>query len=97
MRLIEDGFLDSAPVTELAEKLGVGPRHLRRLFLQHLDATPSQIAATRRLQTAKRLLDQTTTPLADIAFSAGFGSIRRFNDAFHAVYRRPPSSFRRNI
>ncbi|HXC89269.1 MAG TPA: Ada metal-binding domain-containing protein [Stellaceae bacterium] len=95
MRLIEDGFLELDSVTELAEKLGVGPRHLRRLFLRHLGATPSQIAATRRVQAAKRLLDGTTSTLADIAFAAGFGSVRRFNDAFRAVYGRPPSAFRR--
>jgi AraC family transcriptional regulator, regulatory protein of adaptative response / methylated-DNA-[protein]-cysteine methyltransferase len=94
MRLIEDGFLDRSSVGELAEMLGVGPRHLRRLFLQHLGATPSQINATRRVQTAKRLLDQTATSLSEIAFSAGFGSVRRFNDVFRAVYGRSPSSFR---
>jgi AraC family transcriptional regulator of adaptative response / DNA-3-methyladenine glycosylase II len=65
------------------------------LFLRHLGATPSQIAATRRVQAAKRLLDGTTSTLADIAFAAGFGSVRRFNDAFRAVYGRPPSAFRR--
>ncbi|HEY3908949.1 MAG TPA: Ada metal-binding domain-containing protein [Stellaceae bacterium] len=97
MRLIEDGFLDRSSVSALAELLGVGPRHLRRLFLQHLGATPGQINATRRVQTAKRLLDQTTTTLSEIAFSAGFGSVRRFNDAFRAIYGRPPSSFRREI
>jgi AraC family transcriptional regulator, regulatory protein of adaptative response / methylated-DNA-[protein]-cysteine methyltransferase len=94
MRLSEDGFLDRASVGELAEVLGVGPRHLRRLFLRHLGATPSKINATRRVQTAKRLLDQTATPLSEIAFSAGFGSARRFNDVFRAVYGWPPSSFR---
>jgi AraC family transcriptional regulator, regulatory protein of adaptative response / methylated-DNA-[protein]-cysteine methyltransferase len=97
MRLIEDGFLDGASVTELAEKLGVGPRHLRRLFLRRLGATPRQIAATRRVQAAKRLLDQTQTTLVDVAFSAGFRSVRRFNDAFRATYGRPPSSFRRDL
>lgn len=97
MRLIEDGFLDCASVTELADRLGIGPRHLRRLFLHHLGATPSQVAATRRVQTAKRLLDDPTAALSDIAFSAGFASVRRFNDAFRAIYGRPPSSFRHNV
>jgi AraC family transcriptional regulator, regulatory protein of adaptative response / methylated-DNA-[protein]-cysteine methyltransferase len=97
MRLIQEGFLDRSSVTELAEKLGVGPRHLRRLFLRHLGASPSEIAATRRVQTAKRLLDETETPVADIAFWAGFQSLRRFNAAFRATYGRPPSSFRRNV
>jgi len=95
MRLIEDGFLDEGTVAELADRLGIGPRHLLRLFLRHAGATPSEIAATRRVQTAKRLIDQTSMPLFEIAFAAGFGSVRRFNDAFHATYARPPSSFRR--
>jgi AraC family transcriptional regulator of adaptative response / DNA-3-methyladenine glycosylase II len=95
MRLIEEGFLDKASVSDLAEKLGIGPRHLLRLFLRHAGATPSEVAATRRIQAAKRLIDGTKQPLAEIAFEAGFGSVRRFNDAFRAIYGRPPSSFRK--
>lgn len=95
MRLINDGFLDRASMAELAEALGVGPRHLLRLFMRHAGASPSEIAATRRVQEAKRLIDQTDMTLAEIAFAAGFGSVRRFNDAFAATYKRPPSSFRR--
>jgi len=95
MRLIEEGFLDEASVDELADRLGVGPRHLLRLFLRHTGAPPSEIAATRRVQVAKRLIDQTTMGLSDIAFAAGFRSVRRFNDAFRATYGRPPSSFSR--
>ena len=95
MRLIEGGFLDRASVSDLADRLGIGPRHLLRLFLRHTGATPSDVAATRRIQAAKRLIDGTQMPLAEIAFAAGFGSVRRFNDAFRATYKRPPSSFRR--
>lgn len=95
MRLIEAGFLDRASVSDLAERLGIGPRHLLRLFLRHTGATPSDVAATRRIQAAKRLIDGTHMPLAEIAFAAGFGSVRRFNDAFRAIYGRPPSSFRK--
>jgi AraC family transcriptional regulator of adaptative response/methylated-DNA-[protein]-cysteine methyltransferase len=95
MRLIDQGFLDRASVADLAERLGIGPRHLLRLFLRHAGATPSEVAATRRIQAAKRLIDNTTRPLAEIAFAAGFGSVRRFNDAFRATYKRPPSSFRK--
>jgi AraC family transcriptional regulator of adaptative response / DNA-3-methyladenine glycosylase II len=95
MRLINEGFLDRASVSDLAERLGIGPRHLLRLFLRHTGATPSEVAATRRIQAAKRLIDGTHMPLAEIAFAAGFGSVRRFNDAFRATYSRPPSSFRR--
>jgi AraC family transcriptional regulator of adaptative response/methylated-DNA-[protein]-cysteine methyltransferase len=94
MRLIERGFLDRASVDDLASTLGIGPRHLLRLFLRHTGATPSEVAATRRMHCAKRLLDQTTMPLSQIAFAAGYGSVRRFNDAFRATYGRPPSSFR---
>jgi transcriptional regulator GlxA family with amidase domain len=74
MRLIEEGFLDEASVAELADRLGVGPRHLLRLFLRHTGAPPSEIAATRRVQAAKRLIDQTTMGLSDIAFAAGFAA-----------------------
>src|SRR6202022_4665865 len=88
MRLIEEGFLDEASVAELADRLGVGPRHLLRLFLRHTGAPASEIAATRRVQIAKRLIDQTTMGSA-IAFAAGFRSVRRFNDAFRATYGRP--------
>lgn len=95
MRLINDGFLDRASTKDLAEVLGVGPRHLLRLFMRHAGASPSEIAATRRVQEAKRLIDQTSMTSAEIAFAAGFGSVRRFNDAFVATYKRPPSSFRR--
>src|SRR6202030_353475 len=95
MRLINEGFLDRASVSDLAERLGIGPRHLLRLFLRHTGATPSEVAATRRIQAAKRLIDDTAMPVAEIAFAAGFGSVRRFNDAFRATYGPPPSSFRR--
>ena len=95
MRLIDGGFLDRASVADLADRLGIGPRHLLRLFLRHAGATPIEVAATRRIQAAKRLIDGTAMPLAEIAFAAGFGSVRRFNDAFRATYNRPPSSFRK--
>jgi AraC family transcriptional regulator of adaptative response / DNA-3-methyladenine glycosylase II len=95
MRLIEKGFLDRASVDELAYKLGIGPRHLLRLFLRHAGATPSEVAATRRVQAAKRLLHESTMTLSQIAFAAGFGSVRRFNAQFIATYGRPPSAFRK--
>src|SRR5260370_27914991 len=85
MRLIETGFLDRASVDELAHKLGIGPRHLLRLFLRHAGATPIEIAATRRVQVAKRLIDDTAMPLSAIAFPAGFGSGRRLNHSFRTT------------
>jgi AraC family transcriptional regulator of adaptative response / DNA-3-methyladenine glycosylase II len=95
MRLINQGFLDERPVAELADVLGVGARHLSRLFVRHAGATPGEIAATYRIQKAKRLITDTSMPLAEIAFASGFGSLRRFNDAFLKLYKRSPSSFRR--
>jgi AraC family transcriptional regulator of adaptative response / DNA-3-methyladenine glycosylase II len=95
VRLIEAGFLDAHGVPELAARLGIGTRHLARLFKRHLGAPPSAVAATRRIRLAKRLLDETATPIAAIAFAAGFRSLRRFNAVFARTYRRPPSALRR--
>lgn len=97
MRLIARGALDSAAnsVTGLAERLGIGPRHLLRLFRKHVGATPSQVARTARVQRAKRLLDATNLSMTEIALKAGFGSLRRFNAVFVEVYKRPPSALRR--
>jgi AraC family transcriptional regulator, regulatory protein of adaptative response / methylated-DNA-[protein]-cysteine methyltransferase len=94
MRLIGDGFLDGQTVDDLAVKLGIGPRHLLRLFNKHVGASPIEVAGTRRVQAAKRLITDTDMPLGQIAFEAGFGSVRRFNDAFRKTYRRTPASFR---
>jgi AraC family transcriptional regulator of adaptative response / DNA-3-methyladenine glycosylase II len=71
------------------------PRHLRRLFVRHAGASPTTVATTRRVQRAKSLVDETARPMSAIAFAAGFGSIRRFNAAFCAVYRRAPTRMRR--
>jgi AraC family transcriptional regulator of adaptative response/methylated-DNA-[protein]-cysteine methyltransferase len=95
MRLVGDGFLDRHSVDELAVKLGVGARHLLRLFRVHVGASPTEVAYTRRVQAAKRLITDTKMPLAQVAYGAGFKSIRRFNDAIRQTYRRAPSSFRR--
>ena len=93
--LIDEGALDGASVEALAARLGIGARHLCRLFRTHLDATPSEVAGTRRVQRAKRLLDETGLTLTEIALAAGFGSVRRFNAVFAARYGRPPSALRR--
>src|SRR5882672_9596973 len=94
-RLIDGGFLDDGKtVGDLADTLGMTSRHLARLFAEHAGASPSAVAATRRVQRAKRMVDETSLPMAAIAFAAGFRSIRRFNVAFRAVYRRPPSALR---
>jgi AraC family transcriptional regulator of adaptative response/methylated-DNA-[protein]-cysteine methyltransferase len=95
VRLISEGALDRAPVEVLAASLGVGPRHLSRLFDKHLGASPGQIARTARVQRAKRLLDNTKLPMIEIALLAGFRSLRRFNAVFAEVYKRPPTEIRR--
>jgi AraC family transcriptional regulator, regulatory protein of adaptative response / methylated-DNA-[protein]-cysteine methyltransferase len=97
VKLIEGGALDTGTVVELAERLGVSERHLSRLFADQVGASPLQAALTRRIGRAKRLLDETTHSIAEIAFMAGFGSVRRFNATFSKLYGRPPSSVRRPI
>jgi AraC family transcriptional regulator, regulatory protein of adaptative response / DNA-3-methyladenine glycosylase II len=95
LQLIGETGLEDGGVEHLAERLGVGPRHLRRLFLKHVGATPSAVAKTRRLQFAKKLLDETRLPMGQVALAAGFGCVRRFNAAFRDVYRRTPTQIRR--
>ena len=94
LRLIEEGFLDRNAVSDLASLLGIGTRHLSRLFLRHLGASPAEIARVRRVQRAKRLITETDLPLVRVAFEAGFGSVRRFNDAFLKTYALSPSRLR---
>jgi AraC family transcriptional regulator of adaptative response / DNA-3-methyladenine glycosylase II len=96
LRLIDRGFLDDGKcVEDLADTLGMTSRHLRRLFVRHAGAPPTAVATTQRVQRAKRLVDETTMSIASIAFAVGFGSVRRFNAAFRAVYRRAPMALRR--
>ena len=96
MRLIEAGALDEGgTVDDLAERLGIGSRHLRRLFDQHLGATPRAVAKMRRTLFAKQLIDETRLPMSEIVISSGFSSQRRFNACIREVYGRPPSALRR--
>lgn len=94
LSLIEAGALDRADVAALAERLGLGERQLRRLFQQHLGASPVAVANTRRVLLAKQLLAETQLPLAKVAAGSGFGSIRRFNESFQQLFGKPPSSLR---
>jgi AraC family transcriptional regulator of adaptative response / DNA-3-methyladenine glycosylase II len=96
-RLIADGALDGddASVEGLAARVGIGSRHLARLFAKHLGASPSRVAKTTRIQRAKRLLDETDLLMTDIALRSGFRSLRRFNDVFLEVYKRSPTEIRR--
>ena len=95
LRLIEQGTLDEMPLPELARRVGVGERHLRRLFAEELGASPLEVAATRRLLFAKKLLTETALPITAIAPAAGYASLRRFNATFRATYGKPPREIRR--
>jgi AraC family transcriptional regulator, regulatory protein of adaptative response / DNA-3-methyladenine glycosylase II len=94
LRLIAESGLQDG-VEGLAEQLGVGSRHLRRLFVRHLGATPLAVAQTRRLQFAKSLIDQSQLSMHEIAIASGFGCVRRFNAAIRKTYKRTPSQIRR--
>lgn len=93
LRLIAESGLEDG-VEGLAERLGVGSRHLRRLFIQHLGAPPSAVAQTRRLHFAKKLIDETKLPMSEIALASGFGCTRRFNAAIRKIYKRTPTQIR---
>jgi AraC family transcriptional regulator of adaptative response / DNA-3-methyladenine glycosylase II len=95
LALIEAGALDETDVEGLAARLGVGERQLRRLFRQHLGASPIAVAQTRRVLLAKQLIHETRMPMTEIAMAAGFGSLRRFNETFRTLFQRPPSELRR--
>ncbi len=95
LRQIEAGLADDAPLGALAARLGVGERHLRRLFGEHLGASPVAIARTRRLHFARRLLDDTSLRMSDVALAAGYSSVRRFNEAMRAAFGVPPTMLRR--
>jgi AraC family transcriptional regulator of adaptative response/methylated-DNA-[protein]-cysteine methyltransferase len=96
-RLIAEGALDEegASIDVLAARLGIGARHLSRLFTRHVGASPTQVARTARVQRAKRLLDDTDLSMTEIALRAGFGSLRSFNAVFAEIYRKPPTAIRR--
>jgi AraC family transcriptional regulator, regulatory protein of adaptative response / DNA-3-methyladenine glycosylase II len=97
LALISDGALDGegASVETLAGRLGLGERQLRRLFMQHLGASPVSVAQTRRVLFAKQLIHETRMPMTEVALAAGFGSLRRFNEIFRDLFHRPPSALRR--
>lgn len=95
LALIEAGALDQGGVEDLAARLGVGERQLRRLFREHLGASPVAVAQTRRVLLAKQLLHETKLSMTEVALASGFGSVRRFNETFQQLFRRPPAAFRR--
>ena len=101
LALIEDGALDGHNTAEggsldaLCARLGVGERHLRRLFARHLGASPSAVAQARRLRLAGLMLEETDLPVTEVASAAGFGSLRRFNAAFKDAHGTTPTAVRR--
>jgi AraC family transcriptional regulator, regulatory protein of adaptative response / DNA-3-methyladenine glycosylase II len=97
LALIDEGALDGAEnnVEKLASRLGIGERQLRRLFIQHLGASPISVAQTRRVLFAKQLIHDTNMSMAAVATAAGFSSLRRFNETFLKLFHRPPRALRR--
>jgi AraC family transcriptional regulator of adaptative response / DNA-3-methyladenine glycosylase II len=94
LALIEAGGLDQADVEGLANRLGVGARQLRRLFRQHVGASPIAVAQTRRVLLAKQLIHETSLPMAEVALASGFNSVRRFNETFLQMFGRSPATLR---
>ena len=94
VQLILDGALDDGTEVDLGRRIGVSPRHLRRLFAEHVGATPDQVARSRRAHFARRLLDDTDLTITDIAFASGFGSVRQFNRACSDIFRSTPGELR---
>jgi len=97
MHLIRQGALNDGNIEKLAARLGLGSRQLRRLFKQHIGASPIAMAVTQRVLFAKKLLVETDWTVTQVAFASGFGSLRRFNAAFRKTYRQAPSDLRRNV
>jgi len=95
MRLIEQGALNEAPVESLAARLGIGERYLRKLFQREIGVSPTSLALNQRLLFAKQLLAETQLPLTQIAYAAGFGSVRRFNSAVKTHFKLPPRALRK--
>jgi AraC family transcriptional regulator, regulatory protein of adaptative response / DNA-3-methyladenine glycosylase II len=95
LRLIAEGALDDANIEALADRVGLGPRHLRRLFVEHLGASPMRIATTRRAHFARNLIEGTNLPITELAAYAGFRSIRQFNHAIRTTTGESPTQLRR--
>ena len=95
LQLIGEGALLEGRVADLSERLGVSARHLDRLFLAHLGASPIAVARASRLHFAKQLISDTDLPMFRVALASGFRSVRRFNDAIRGLYGRTPSELRR--
>lgn len=95
VRRIRDGAIDTVGVSGLADELAVSERHLRRLLVEEVGASPLQLARTRRAHAARALIEQTELSLTDIAFAAGFGSVRQFGETMREEFGIAPSAIRR--
>ena len=95
--LIEDGLANDSGLDAIAARLSVTDRHLRRVFQAEFGVTPVEYAQTQRLLLAKRLLTDSALPVTQVAFAAGFGSLRRFNALFNARYRVSPTDLRKHV
>jgi AraC family transcriptional regulator, regulatory protein of adaptative response / DNA-3-methyladenine glycosylase II len=96
LKFIFNGELDFSDVEGLAGHVGLGARHLRRLFVQHVGASPAPIARSRRIHFARSLIEETDLPITKIALYSGFRSIRQFNHAMRAAFGQPPTELRRS-
>jgi AraC family transcriptional regulator, regulatory protein of adaptative response / DNA-3-methyladenine glycosylase II len=97
LKLIDEGVLADQSLSQLADKVGLGERQLRRLFNDRLGASPIGVHGTRRLLFAKQLLTETRLPVTQVAMAAGFGSLTRFNTTFREAYRMAPRDLRKRI
>ena len=95
LTLIDEGLLAGQPLSALAERVNLGERQLRRLFVERIGASPIGVHGTRRLLFAKQLLTETALPITEVALAAGFGSLRRFNSVFLEAYRMAPRALRK--
>jgi AraC family transcriptional regulator, regulatory protein of adaptative response / DNA-3-methyladenine glycosylase II len=96
LRLIGDGVADAEGIPGVADRLAVSERHLRRLFVAELGAAPGTVARTHRSQLARRLIEESTLPLSDVAMASGFSSIRRFNSTIQETFGHTPSALRKS-
>jgi AraC family transcriptional regulator of adaptative response / DNA-3-methyladenine glycosylase II len=95
LELIEQGALNGGQLADLAARLGIGERYLRKLFQRELGLSPQAVALNQRLLFAKKLMAETRLPLTEVAFAAGFGSVRRFNSAVREQFRLTPGELRK--
>lgn len=95
IRMMDCFALEELSIQDLAKKLDIGERWLRELFQQQVGASPQSILMSKKLDTARNLLDKSSLSITEIAFSSGFQSIRRFNDAFKTRFQKTPSAIRK--